>query len=140
MKTNYPFHILSAVVLLLVIALSLQSYAQQNPPKFAPRLIPLDRHAASKVQLFAGPPETVTMRSGYMVLAPSKSVGTHSTKTNEEILVVLAGQGEMKMTEGPTLQLQGYSVAYCPPNTEHDVRNVGSDTLRYVYIVASAIK
>jgi quercetin dioxygenase-like cupin family protein len=73
-----------------------------------------------------------------MVLAPLKSVGRHSTKANEEAIVVLAGTGEMRILGGTTLHLRPYCVAYCPPNTEHDVMNIGTDTLRYVYIVARA--
>jgi quercetin dioxygenase-like cupin family protein len=76
------------------------------------------------------------MRSGYMILAPSKSVGKHSTKGYEEAVIVLAGKGEMRITGGPTLHLRGYSIAYCPPMTEHDVVNTGPDTLRYIWLVA----
>ena len=78
------------------------------------------------------------MRSGYMVLAPSKSAGKHSTKTYEEAIIVLSGFGEMRMTGKSTLNLRPYSVAYCPPMTEHDVINTGSDTLRYIWLAAKA--
>jgi quercetin dioxygenase-like cupin family protein len=78
------------------------------------------------------------MRSGYMVLAPSRSVGKHSTRANEEAVIVLTGKAEMRITGGPTLQLRGYSIAYCPPMTEHDVVNTGADTLRYIWLVAKA--
>jgi len=74
------------------------------------------------------------------VLAPSKSVGRHSTKDNEEAIVVLSGIGEMNIIGESTLHLRPYCVAYCPPNTEHNVTNTGTDTLRYVYIVAKAKK
>jgi mannose-6-phosphate isomerase-like protein (cupin superfamily) len=73
-----------------------------------------------------------------MVLAPSKSVGKHSTRDNEEAIVVLSGTGEIKIIGGSTLHLRPDCVAYCPPNTEHNVTNTGTDTLRYVYIVAKA--
>ena len=78
------------------------------------------------------------MRSGYMVLAPSKSVGKHSTRHNEEAVIVLAGTGEMRIVNGPTLKLTPYCVAYCPPATEHDVINTARDTLRYIWLVAKA--
>jgi len=90
------------------------------------------------MDIFIGPPGTVTMRSGYMVLAPLKSVGKHTTGRNEEALITLAGMGEIRIVNGPTLMLKPYSVAYCPPVTEHDVINTGTDTLRYIWLVAEA--
>jgi outer membrane receptor protein involved in Fe transport len=51
---------------------------------------------------------------------------------------LLSGAGEMRITGGPAFLLQPYSVAYCPPLTEHDVINTGSDTLRYIWLVAKA--
>lgn len=103
-----------------------------------PHLIVLNPSAAESTDVFKGPPETVTMRSGLMVLAPSKSVGKHSTHTYEEAVIVLAGTGEMRITGGPTFKLKPYCVAYCPPRTEHDVINTGSETLRYIWLVARA--
>ncbi len=78
------------------------------------------------------------MFSGYMVLPPSKSVGKHSTKSYEEAVIVLSGTGEMRITDGPTFKLRPYTIAYCPPLTEHDVTNNGGDTLRYIWLVAKA--
>ena len=126
------------IAFILLIALSLHSYAQKNPAKLMPKLITLDQASPDSAPVLNGPPETVTLRSGYMVLAPLKSVGRHSTKDNEETIVVMAGKGEFKIVGGPTFQLHPYCVIYCPPNTEHDVTNIGTDTLRYVYIVARA--
>jgi len=135
-KNNHSFRI--SIVPIILIALSLHSYAQKNSVKLIPKLITLDQISPDSVQILNGPPETVTMHSGYMVLAPLKSVGRHSTKDNEEVIVVLAGKGEMRIRGGITLHLHPCCVAYCPPNTEHDVANTGTDTLRYVYIVARA--
>jgi mannose-6-phosphate isomerase-like protein (cupin superfamily) len=78
------------------------------------------------------------MRSGQVILDPGKSIGKHSTGANEEILVILERRGEMQIAGKTTLQLTKNVVAYCPPNTEHDVLNTGSSILRYVYIVARA--
>jgi mannose-6-phosphate isomerase-like protein (cupin superfamily) len=122
----------------VLIGLPQHSYAQKNTIKPEPKLVALDKLSPDSAQVFNGPPETVTMRSGYMVLGPTKSVGRHSTKNNEEAIVVLSGTGEMKIIRGSTLHLRPYCVAYCPPNTEHDVTNTGTDTLRYVYIVVRA--
>jgi quercetin dioxygenase-like cupin family protein len=94
--------------------------------------------AVKSSDLLKGPPETATMRSGYVVLAPKKSVGKHTTGSNEEALVVLAGSGEMRIAERDTLKLNAWCVAYCPPMAVHDVVNTGQDTLRYVWLVAKA--
>jgi mannose-6-phosphate isomerase-like protein (cupin superfamily) len=128
------------LTIFLIIGLPILSFGQMIPIKPTPKLIALDKLSSDSAQVLNGPPETVTMRSGYMVLAPSKSVGRHSTRDNEEAIVVLAGTGEMKIVGGSTLHLRSYCVAYCPPNTEHDVVNMGTDTLRYIYIVARAKK
>jgi len=108
---------------------------QISPP---PKIVPHDVSEKGYLPLFAGPPETVAMRSGGVILHPAKSIGKHSTGENEEILVILEGRGEMLITEGKTLQLSKSVVAYCPPHTEHDVVNNGSDILRYVYVVAKS--
>lgn len=112
--------------------------AAQSGDKPIPRTIEIDRSAIADARVLSGPPETVTMRSGSVVLLPVKSVGTHSTGDYEEAVIVLAGNGEMRVTGGPVLKLKPYVVAYCPPGTEHDVVNTGSDPLRYVYVVAKA--
>jgi len=88
--------------------------------------------------LLSGPPETVTMKSGYVVLEPGRSVGRHSTEHHEEMLVVLEGQGEMIFHDGSRLKIEGGTALYCPPETEHDVLNTGAGNLRYVYVVADA--
>lgn len=128
------FILLFAAMVVSVLPVSAQS-GKKRPE---PRLIQLDPSASDSMDLFTGPPGTVTMRSGYMVLAPGKSVGKHSTRTYEEAVIVLAGSGEMKIAGGATIKLKPYSIAYCPPATEHDVVNTGTETLRYIWLVAKA--
>jgi mannose-6-phosphate isomerase-like protein (cupin superfamily) len=106
--------------------------------KPVPKSVALDRAATQYLRVLGGPPESVTMRSGYVVLLPEKSVGQHNTGGYEEMVVVLDGEGEMLFGDGSVLQLEPYIVAYCPPGTEHDVRNKGKEPLRYIYIVARA--
>lgn len=78
------------------------------------------------------------MKSGLVELAHGESVGKHSTGQHEEILIVLLGKGEMAFADGSKLPLEGGHALYCPPETEHNVTNSGSDELRYVYVVSSA--
>lgn len=103
-----------------------------------PHVIRLDAGGKDYVPVLSGPPETVTMHSGLVALAPGKSVGKHSTKYNEEMLVILEGKGEYRIEGGPTLTAQAGDAVYCPPRREHDMVNVGTGVLRYVYIVAKA--
>jgi quercetin dioxygenase-like cupin family protein len=118
-----------------VLALALVA-AAQTERKPVSKLIELDPAATTYMRVLGGPPETETMRSGYVVLEPSKSVGKHNTEAYEEVVIVLSGVGEMRSADGPALKLKPYVVAYCPPDTEHDVVNTGSEPLRYVYVVA----
>jgi oxalate decarboxylase/phosphoglucose isomerase-like protein (cupin superfamily) len=103
-----------------------------------PRVVRIDPSVLDYTPLLSGPPGTVTMRSGSVVLLPGQSVGKHSTGENEEAIVVLAGAGEMRLSDLGVLTLDRHSVAYCPPATQHDVVNTGTEPLRYVYVVAKA--
>ena len=110
-----------------------QEEIPHNPP---PKLVPLNVQATEFSSVLEGPPESVAMRSGHVMLQPGKSVGRHSTGVHEELLVVFAGTGEMHFAGHQSLQLISPCAAYCPPHTEHDVRNTGTEALRYVYVVA----
>lgn len=112
--------------------------AQAPAAKPAAKVVELDTHGGDYLSVLSGPPETVSMRSGLVVLKPGHSVGRHSTGQNEEILVVLEGEGEMLFAGGRTMPVKANHALYCPPNTEHDVKNTGKGALRYVYVVAAA--
>jgi mannose-6-phosphate isomerase-like protein (cupin superfamily) len=122
----------------VAVVVATVAVAEQGAHVPRPKLIQIDPSATQSNPLLSGPPETVTMRSGSVVLLPSKNVGRHGTGQNEEALVVFSGTGEMRLADGTVLKLKPYVVAYCPPATEHDVFNTGSEPLRYVYVVARA--
>jgi mannose-6-phosphate isomerase-like protein (cupin superfamily) len=126
---------LSTVLLLLAGS---TASSQSRDSKAKPLVVQLNGESVDYQKVLAGPPQTVSMESGLVVLAPAKSVGKHSTKSYEEAVVVLAGTGEMRITGGQTLNLKPNVVAYCPPLTEHDVVNTGSVPLRYLYVVAKS--
>lgn len=128
----------SLLVLSLLTVLPGALPAQDAPGRPVPRVIQLDAAASEYARVLGGPPETVTMRSGQVVLAPGTAVGEHSTEAYEEVVVVLAGSGAMRVRGGATLALAPGSVAYCPPQTTHDVLNTGTVPLRYLYVVARA--
>ncbi len=125
--------IVTVVVLTLAFtALSVGQVSQQHPRA---KVVALDS-STKELSVLNGPPESVGMRSGYIVLSPGKSVGKHSTGHHEELLVVLEGAGEMLFKDGSKLPVKANTAVYCPPETEHDVINSGSQVLRYVYVVA----
>jgi len=80
-----------------------------------PKVIPLGSSGKEVTPVLAGPPESVKMKSGLVILAPGKSVGKHSTEGNEELLVVFEGQGVMTFEGGSKLQMKANSAVYCPP-------------------------
>jgi len=101
-----------------------------------PKVVTLQADGTSYTSIVGGPPESVTMESGFVVVLASKSGEKHNSQQYEEVLVVLAGVGEMRITAGPVLRLKPYSAAYCPPHTEHVVVNTAKEPLRYVYVAA----
>lgn len=90
--------------------------------------------------LLKGEPQTCGMRSGRVYLAPGKECGQHSTKAHEELLVFLAGKGELVIAEKDRLKVCVGKVSYIPPHTDHNVKNTGSEPLIYIYCVAPAGK
>lgn len=127
----------AAVVGGLVLTCGALALGQVSRPRLpAPKTVVLPPDGGDYVSILAGPPESVTMESGYVVLPPSNSGEKHSSKQYEEVLVVLAGTGEMRITRGAVLSLKPYSAIYCPPQTEHVVVSTGREPLRYVYVAA----
>jgi len=135
-----------SIILGILIAVCILGLTPVVPSEGSAKLTPkakvimLAPNVKDYMRVLGGPPETVTMRSGLVVLAPGKSVGTHNTETYEEVLVVLEGRGKMLITDGPSLDLKPGAIAYCPQRTEHNVTNTGSEQLRYLYIVAKAVR
>jgi mannose-6-phosphate isomerase-like protein (cupin superfamily) len=52
------------------------------------------------------------------------------------VIIVLEGEGALLLNEDRELPLEVRTLAYCPPATEHDVKNTGATLLRYIYVVA----
>ena len=87
-------------------------------------------------RLLRGEPQTRGMRSGRVYLAPGRACGLHSTKDREELLVFLAGQGELIIDEKSSFPVGKGKISYIPKQTDHDVKNTGDEPLVYVYCVA----
>ena len=103
------------------------------------RVLVIDLNDSREYQrLLDGEPQTCGMRSGRVYLAPGQSCGVHSTENHEELLVFLIGQGELLIGEKDSFQVGQGRVSYIPPNTVHDVKNTGADSLIYIYCVVPA--
>jgi mannose-6-phosphate isomerase-like protein (cupin superfamily) len=76
------------------------------------------------------------MEAGLVILMPGKSGSQHSSKGYEEALVIISGEGELVVSGGPILRLTPNSVAYCPTQTVHQIRNSGAEPLKYIYVAA----
>ena len=108
----------------------------QSAPQI--RSVPLDPGDQSYFLLLKGLPETKSFRSGLVTLAPGKSIGVHNSGVNEEMIVPLEGQGELRFSNHPPLLIKSGLITYAPAQTEHDVINTGSGPLRYIFITAKA--
>jgi mannose-6-phosphate isomerase-like protein (cupin superfamily) len=90
--------------------------------------------------MIMGPPRTHTMRSGLVNLAPGRDVGLHSTEKNEEMLVILEGQGEVELEGFGRMKIAAGRTAYVPPKTRHNVFNTGTGPLKYIFVVSKAVE
>jgi len=85
-----------------------------------------------------GRPESVTLRSGLVMLRPGEDCGWHSTDNFEELIICLEGAGEVETERLGRRPLAAGQYAYNPPQSRHCVFNTGSADMRYVYVVAPA--
>ena len=132
---------LAAPVVILIclagVALS-QARAADGPSSPRVKVVKLEPGEKSYFMLLGGPPETASMRSGLVTLAPGASIGMHNTEKNEEMLVPLEGEGELRITGQPPVTIRQGLITYAPAHAEHDVTNTGTVPLRYIFIVAKA--
>lgn len=78
------------------------------------------------------------MKAGAVTLIPGDDCGVHSTEGYEEIIIVLAGEGEARVAGREPAPLAAGTYAYIPPHTTHCIYNVGVTPLKYIYVVAPA--
>jgi mannose-6-phosphate isomerase-like protein (cupin superfamily) len=110
-----------------------------DPPKARePKVVLLESGERTHLTLLGGPPETASMYSGLVTLLPGQAVGAHDTEENEELLVPLAGAGELRIEGRAPIAIRPGLVTYAPAHTKHDIANTGKASLRYIYIVAKA--
>ena len=103
------------------------------------KAIPLEPGDQSYFLLLKGAPETQSFRSGLVTLAPGKEVGVHNSGINEEMLVPLEGEGELRFADRPPITIKPGMITYAPAHTEHNVVNTGNSRLRYIFITAKSL-
>lgn len=81
------------------------------------------------------PPESKTLKSGRVRLAPGEEVGEHVTEKREELIVILKGSARLEK-EGARINLQQGETHYIPEGTKHNIKNDSDKELEYIYIVS----
>ena len=84
--------------------------------------------------------DTVSIRSGCVILRENESIGEHSTEEREEVIIALRGSGELYIKGSEKLKIEEDVALYIPPGTIHDVKNTGKGILRYIYVSSPVSK
>ncbi len=105
--------------------------------KSKPILVTLKGQEKS-TRILSGFPETMGIKSGHVILKPGENVGEHVTEAKEEVIIVLKGKAMILCgnDDEPIVACER-SVVYVPPDTAHDVKNIGGDILEYIYVTAA---
>jgi mannose-6-phosphate isomerase-like protein (cupin superfamily) len=91
-------------------------------------------------RLLAGCPQTYGIKSGHILLGPGNSVGEHTTDVKEEVIIITRSKAQLICSGDNPVTVTTENIIYIPPETRHDIRNIGEDVLEYVYVVASVPK
>ena len=86
-------------------------------------------------RLLAGSPQTHGLKAGRVHLTPGSDCGRHNTENKEEVLVFLSGQGQAIIENNDPLDVGQGTIAYIPPNTNHNIKNTGTEPLIYIFCV-----
>lgn len=78
------------------------------------------------------------MEAGRVVKLRGQEGSPHSTKTYEEILIVLKGKGLISV-EGTDYEVKAGEILYIPPYRNHQVVNNWKKPLEYIYVASPAI-
>lgn len=80
---------------------------------------------------------TESMSVVYFEIEPGNSLGTHSD-SSEEIILILEGQAEATIVEESAQLIKG-EMAVIPKLTPHNIKNIGSGTLKVAGFFASPL-
>ncbi|MDP2830729.1 MAG: cupin domain-containing protein [Candidatus Omnitrophota bacterium] len=88
------------------------------------------------LRLFGESTKPYGLASGFVTLKSKESIGLHNTQNKEEVLIILQGQAEVSYGKHSRIKVKKGFFVYIPPKTDHDLKNIGKTTLKYVYITA----
>ena len=80
------------------------------------------------------PPQSKSMKSARVTLAPGEEVGEHVTHEREEIIIVIKGKATL-VKDGKKVALEEGQVYFIEEGVKHNVRNETKEELEYVYVV-----
>ena len=80
------------------------------------------------------------IKAGHVVLKPGEKIGEHSTGAKEEVILILKGRGEAIIGKKNILNIDKDVVLYIKPDIDHDIRNIGSESLEYIFITSKVDK
>lgn len=134
--------IIAISMAILCSALCVHAHAPKVSAASKPKLAVLKQHLkkdSAYQPLVEGDKQSVSLESGRVTILRGKRGEKHSTKSYEEILIVLRGKGSIDV-EGTIYPLEEGDTIYIPPQRFHQLRNDRSDSLEYIYVAAPATK
>lgn len=128
---------LAPLFLLIVIFLFVSCSPEETGEPAAPFVKQLPPDSVHWIPLV----EASTFESGCVAVQPGDSGSEHSSKSWQEMLVVLQGQGEVIIGGGTQkLPIQAGEAVYIPRQTIHQLHCTGDSALQYVYIAAKTVE
>ena len=88
------------------------------------------------LRLFGESSKPYGLVSGLVTLKSKESIGLHNTQNKEEVLIILQGQAQVSSGKHSRIKVKKNFFVYIPPQTDHDLKNIGKTVLKYVYITA----
>jgi mannose-6-phosphate isomerase-like protein (cupin superfamily) len=134
---------LTSLIMLTMLCMGINNpgFSQGNklPCKSAvPKIITFNPDSTSYQEIFDGEKDSVVFYSGVVTVLPNSSGHVHSTEIYEEMIVVLEGEGQVRVTKQNNLDIKFGTIAFIPPNTEHQVFNTGKKNFKYIYIATKS--
>ena len=88
------------------------------------------------MRLFGESSKRSGLACGLVTLKSQESIGRHNTQNKEEALIILQGTAQVSYGKYSRIKVKKNCFVYIPPKTGHDLKNIGKNILKYVYITA----
>lgn len=133
---------LSAVILFATgLTLCISSCKHNNEEHITaknPKILKYNATISEYQELLSGKEDSCSFYSGFVTIAPNVSGELHSTEDYEEVIIVLEGEGEVRIKNGDILRISEGNAAYISPEHFHQVFNIGDIPLKYIYVAAKS--